>query len=89
MKLSTEEKVHDAIAAFNKYKGAEANASLLSTTDREFVVCFSGHMCYTCGYHDYFDDLLNELEERGVKAHIKTTTDEDGKAIVTFVLSPP
>ena len=29
------------------------------------------HMCYTCGVYDYFEDLVYELEDLGVKSKIK------------------
>jgi len=83
------QKITKAIAQFNKYKGSEANAEILEINKDFFRIKFSGHMCFTCGFHDYFDDLKFELEEFGLKTRIGKIVEEKGSAKVTYNKNVP
>ena len=65
------EKISKAIENFNQIRSPEAVAELVKIKDSNFLIKFSGHMCYTCGVYDYFEDLVYELEDLGVKSKIK------------------
>ena len=42
----------------------------MSLNERSFEIEFVGKLCYTCGFHDYFDDYKVLLVERGSKTKI-------------------
>jgi len=56
------ETLFKAIERYNRYRGAEATARLVETTEDQVVVDFSGPFCSTCGVYDYFEDLIYESE---------------------------
>jgi len=58
-----EGEVRKAIEKFAECFGSEAIVELVSIEGRVLEVKFSGHMCYTCGTSDYFDDFTLVLEE--------------------------
>jgi len=64
-------KINKAIENYNKYRSPESIAMLISKKDEKFIVRFTGPYCYTCGVHDYFEDLVVELEDLNIKAKIK------------------
>ncbi len=64
-------KILKAIENFNEIRVPEAKAELIEFKDKKFLVKFSGYMCYTCGVYDYFEDLVIELENLGVKSKIE------------------
>ncbi|MGB9630747.1 MAG: hypothetical protein ACP5KE_04940 [Candidatus Methanodesulfokora sp.] len=41
----------------------EAKAKIVEEEENEVIVDFYGHMCYTCGIYDYFDDFRYILED--------------------------
>jgi hypothetical protein len=47
-----------AIPEFNRIRVPEIEATPKEITEEGFTVFFSGSFCTTCGYYDYFDDLL-------------------------------
>ena len=47
-----------AIPEFNRIRIPEVEATPKEITDEGFTVFFSGSFCTTCGYYDYFEDLL-------------------------------
>lgn len=72
-------KVGAAIRRYNKYRSPEVNAKLLSVEDKEdrFVVLFTGSFCRTCGFYDYFEDLIYDLlDESNIKAKITKVKEE-------------
>jgi hypothetical protein len=60
-----------SILRFNEIRKPEAIAKLIKYKDKEFLVKFFGHMCFTCGTYDYFEDLMYELKEIGINTKIK------------------
>jgi len=59
----SENEVRNAIERFSEAFGAEATVEPVSIEGRILEAKFSGHMCYTCGISDYFDDFALVLEE--------------------------
>lgn len=80
------QKINHAISSFNKYKGAEAKAELIELNKDSFKVLFSGHMCFACGHHDYFDDLRIELEVLGVKTKAEIAKESKEGTLVFFTI---
>jgi hypothetical protein len=64
-------RVLEGILKFNEIRKPEAIAQLVKLKNKEFLVKFSGHMCFTCGTYDYFEDLMYELRDLGVETKIK------------------
>ena len=76
--------VKKTIENFNEIH--KANCKLLEITGDEIKVLFEGHICFTCGAYDYFEDLAILLSkilgrEYGVE---KYEQQEDGTYIVYF-----
>ena len=65
---------------FNRIRTREVEAKVVEHFDGGFKVFFSGSFCHTCGYYDYFEDLLYLLlDDYGVETEIiKVTQEEDG-----------
>lgn len=64
----------------------EAKAEIIREREDEVVVDFYGHMCYTCGVYDYFDDFRYILEdESGSNWRIEGYKELEGRRFqVTF-----
>jgi len=78
------ELIEKAIEDFNlKFN---TNCRLLEIRDKEFDILFQGHICFTCGTYDYFEDLRIILEEKiGKEIYLKCyEQNEDGSYIVTY-----
>ena len=69
-----------ALHEFNRIRTREVEAKVVEDFDSGFKVFFSGSFCHTCGYYDYFEDLLYLLlDDYGVETEIiKVTQEEDG-----------
>ncbi|MEM0048934.1 MAG: hypothetical protein QW424_02090 [Candidatus Bathyarchaeia archaeon] len=76
--------IEDAIFEYNRYRSPEAEARLLSISGNEVKIEFSGSICYTCGFYDYFEDYRVILEEMGLKTVISEIEEVDEKAMVKF-----
>ena len=60
-----------AIPEFNRIRVPEVEATPKEISDDGFTVFFSGSFCTTCGYYDYFEDLLYLLlDDYGLKNEI-------------------
>ncbi|MFB6113954.1 MAG: hypothetical protein ABEJ58_07615 [Halodesulfurarchaeum sp.] len=55
-----------AIETYNEYRSPMASATLVRTTEEEFVVRFEGPFTRMCCDYDYFEDLVYELQEVGI-----------------------
>jgi hypothetical protein len=64
--IELKEIVLKGIERFNEIRVPEAKTELLKIKKNEILVRFSGHMCFTCGAYDYFDDLIFEMLEVGL-----------------------
>ena len=76
--------IENAIIEYNKYYSPEVETKLISISDKFFEIEFTGSFCYTCGFHDYFDDYKILLEEKGLKANVSEILEIDEGAFVTF-----
>jgi len=54
--------IEQVIEEFNRLH--KANCKLLEIKDDTIIVLFSGHICFTCGTYDYFEDLAVLLSEK-------------------------
>lgn len=80
--------VEDAVEEFNRYHGVEAAVKVVDWLGEGFTVEFRGSFCLTCGFHDYFDDFLQLLESRGIKAEISSVVERSDGAVVEYRLNP-
>jgi len=55
--------------------------------EEAFKMEFTGTFCYTCGFHDYFEDYQVLLEEKGLKTKITEIEETDEGAFVKFELT--
>ena len=76
--------IKKAINNFNKYKKPEAIAKLISFKDNKFVIKFSGSFTKSCCVNDYFDDFIEECNN---KIRIKEIKDKKGFYLVEFCKS--
>ncbi|KXA90695.1 hypothetical protein AKJ36_00250 [candidate division MSBL1 archaeon SCGC-AAA259I07] len=67
MKEATVEK---AIKSYNRYRSPLATANLIEFKGNRFKVRFEGNFCYSCGFDEYFVDLVYELEDEGLKTRL-------------------
>ncbi len=82
--MSFEEKVKEAIREFNNLH--KANCKLLKIDKEEIRILFSGHICFTCGAYDYFEDLAFLIYEKTGKLFrvAEYRQQEDGSYIVVY-----
>ncbi len=78
------EKIEKAISEYNRYRSPEFTAHLISLREGEIVVAYTWHGCSTCGLYDYFEDLIYNLEEVGIKAKIKEVREEENGFVVIY-----
>ena len=78
-------KVKEAIKRFNEKYGAESE--LLKIDGDEIIVHVKGHICFTCGAYDYFEDLAFELSDVLGKEYAVAKEEqlEDGTYVVHYL----
>ncbi len=78
------EKVEKAIKEFNNLHKAECK--LLEIKNDTIKILFKGHICFTCGTYDYFEDLATIISEKLSKEYgvEKYEQREDGTYIVYY-----
>ena len=54
------------IREYNDYRGSMATAELAAVGDGTFAVRFEGPFCRMCCDYDYFEDLIYDLDDRGI-----------------------
>ena len=65
----------------------DVEANVVEHFDGGFKVFFSGSFCHTCGYYDYFEDLLYLLlDDYGVETEITKVSQEEDGDYVSFLL---
>ncbi len=84
-----EEHVRRAIEEYNRYHAPEAEAKLVEARGDTIVVEFRGSFCTTCGFYDYFDDLVYVLEDHGVRTYVEEVRETGEGAVVTYRLLGP
>ncbi len=88
MKKGSFEKVlNRAVREYNKYRSPEANARIVSASKESFKIEFTGPYCRTCGFYDYFEDLIYVLKDFGVESRIDEVEETDFGAIVSFSIT--
>jgi superoxide reductase len=76
-----------ALFEFNRIRTYVVEARVVEHFDGGFKVFFSGSFCQTCGYYDYFEDLLYLLlDDFGVETKITDVTQEEDGDYVSFHL---
>lgn len=85
-KISPFERILKAIEEYNRYRTREAEARLISVEGDRIKVEIAGSFCYTCGFYDYLEDLVYELEDNGVHGEISEVEERGEGAIVTIKL---
>jgi len=61
-----------AVEEYNRYRSPEAVARIVQTDNDGFTLEFSGPFCQSCGVHDYFEDMIFELERlTGMSASLR------------------
>lgn len=61
--MELQEVVEKTIEEYNKYRKSVAEAKLLEMNeDGELLVEISGTLCHTCGFIDYLEDFVYEME---------------------------
>ena len=76
-----------ALYEFNRIRTYEVEARVVEYIDGGFKVFFSGSFCHTCGYYDYFEDLLYLLlDDFGVETEITDVSQEEEGDYVSFHL---
>ncbi|MGC9108379.1 MAG: hypothetical protein ACP5IE_09385 [Infirmifilum sp.] len=83
------EAVTAAIEEFNRLHGSEATARLVRIEGERFTVEFRGSFCVTCGFYDYFEDLVYILAEKGFRAGIVSVEEVEDGGIVEYRLLKP
>jgi len=86
-KTPVQERIEKAVAEFNKYRSPEETARLLSAGKRSFSVDFAGHFCRTCGFYDYFEDFVINLNDSDVNAGIAEIEETSNGAVVAFKIA--
>lgn len=84
-----EERVRRALEEYNRYHAPEAEARLVEAGEDRIVVEFRGSFCTTCGFYDYFDDLVYTLEDYGVRVYVERVEETEWGAVVTYRLLKP
>ncbi len=80
-------KLLKGIEKFNEIRVPEAKAELVEIKGNEVLVRFSGHMCFTCGTYDYFDDLIYEMKDLGIDLEIQGFKRENGnRYLVSYLI---
>jgi hypothetical protein len=77
-----------AIPEFNRIRVPEVEATPKEINADGFTVFFSGSFCTTCGYYDYFEDLLYLLmDDYGLNTEIVEIKQENEGDYVRFRLT--
>lgn len=85
-----EETLRVAIPEFNRIRVPEVEATPKKISEEEFTVFFSGSFCHTCGYYDYFEDLLYLLlDDYGLNTEIKEIEQKDDGDYVRYAVISP
>ena len=75
----------DALPEFNRIRVPEVEATVKEITEDGFTVFFSSSFCNTCGYYDYFEDLLYQLlDDYGLETEIVEISLENEGDYVRF-----
>lgn len=78
------QKIEKVIEEFNRMFKSECK--LLDISKEEIKVLFKGHICFTCGAYDYFEDMASKISEKLNKEYrvARYEQQENGEYIVYF-----
>lgn len=81
------EVVEETVKEYNKYRRSVAEAKILKMDGDELTLEISGTLCHTCGFIDYLEDFVYEMER--VTDEYKATLEnykqiEDDRFIVKY-----
>ena len=72
--------IEKALEKFKKLFGREAMIEITDFDEDKIIAKFYGHMCFTCGTYDYFDDFAiiysEECKEKLKVEFFKRINDE-------------
>ncbi len=76
--------VEEVVNDFNRRFAT--NLRILKADENEIVIHFRGHICFTCGTYDYFEDLAYELTEKLGREYVVESYEQldDGTYIVHY-----
>ncbi|UXD21268.1 hypothetical protein IPA_01980 [Ignicoccus pacificus DSM 13166] len=76
--------VEEAVKEFNERFSAECE--VLEAKEDEIKILFKGHICFTCGAYDYFEDMAFSISERLGREYVVENYHqlEDGSYVVTI-----
>jgi len=78
-------KVKESLVDFNRYHIPEVEVKLTEMDEDYFMVRFKGSFCKTCGFYDYFDDLMyNLIDIFEVMTEISNIKEETDGALVEY-----
>ncbi len=60
--MRLEEALEKTIEEYNKFRRTVAEAKLLKIDGDELLLEISGTLCHTCGFIDYLEDFIYEME---------------------------
>ena len=66
-----EELVRKTVLLYNRYRSPEAVAKIVSVTNENVTIAFTGSFCYSCGVIDYLEDFVHEFKMLTDKAELK------------------
>ncbi|HIE58948.1 MAG TPA: hypothetical protein EYP82_03220 [Hydrogenothermaceae bacterium] len=77
-------KIEEVIQEFNIVFKSECK--LLRVFGEEIKVLFKGHICFTCGVYDYFEDMASKISKKLNREYgvVKYEQQDDGSYIVYF-----
>ncbi len=75
-----------AIDSFNTFRAPEATARVLEVSDDVLKVEFTGSLCRTCGFYDYFEDFRLILRDEGLDSQLVEIRELEDSTIVKYKL---
>ncbi len=66
-----EEIIRKTVALYNRFRGAEATAKIVSVTLEKVTIAYSGSFCYSCGVYDFLEDFVHDFKALTDKAELK------------------
>ena len=72
--------------SFNTFRAPEARARVLEVSDDTLKVEFTGNLCRTCGFYDYFEDFRLILKDEGLYSQLTEIRELEDSTIVKYKL---
>ncbi|RLG43233.1 MAG: hypothetical protein DRN78_02190 [Thermoproteota archaeon] len=78
--------ISKAVDSFNTFRAPEARARVLEVSDDTLKVEFTGNLCRTCGFYDYFEDFRLILKDEGLYSQLTEIRELEDSTIVKYKL---